>query len=169
MTLNLHTAESPQALLDFANGKKASGYIKCPPKRHLTDGQTLYLDDGTNDDTFEIDWDGGGVTGSNIAVDLSGVADDDPNGVAVVLAAAITGASVTFVPSVAAGDDKVSLLAAAVGAAGNNPIVQAMEGGGDVPYAFETEGVDGGADAVTTSDIVGIRRYDHLWYLFWSS
>lgn len=53
-------------------GVYASGTVTVLAKASLTDGQTITLDDGVNTVIFELDVAGDGVSGSNVAVDVSG-------------------------------------------------------------------------------------------------
>lgn len=171
MTLHSEIFSSRDALVQFANGKKARANIKMPIPRDLTDEQAITLDDGTNPATeFRIDADGGGVGGGAVSIDVSAVGDEDKAALATAVASAITGVGAGLAITATAAGESVHLLNDANGAAGNTDIVQGVGGTGlsalPVVFGGDTK-MSQGASAITSTDIIRIMENKGLWLLFW--
>ena len=175
MTLFTQDFQSRDKLVEFANGRASRGFIEMFDPRHLTDEQFLTVEDGTQAATqLTMDLDGGGVSGG-VAVDVSGVANGDEEALADAIAAVINGivgglliAAVVVAEGTGPGSKaKIELLNDGVGALGNIDILQGIEGGGSPAVKFKTTGMAGGADAITTANIIRIMAENGRWILFW--
>lgn len=164
MTLHTQAFDSEQELLRFANGAAARAVLLMVPPQHLTDEQSMTLNDGTNPAVeFRIDRGGDGVGGGATAVDISAVAADDKNALATALASAINGVGAGLAITATAVGDKVVLVNDATGIAGNTQILQSQSA-----YLFEgATQFEGGEAGITTTNIIQIDHQDGVWRIFW--
>lgn len=163
MPWNAYSYGSLRELAEGLSGKQASGRIRAIDPIHLTDGQKIDIDDGDTIYEFEIDTDAGGVGAGNVQVDTSSATTKAL--LATAIANAINGSAITITAT--ANGEWVDLVHDTPGVVGNVPIVQSMEGGGDVPYTFDVQGMDGGTEEVVAGDIAAVMaesgRYTVLW------
>lgn len=122
----------------------ATGLITCVAKANLVDGETFTLDDGTAPVVFEFDGVSGpadGVTGGNVAVDVSAVSTDIE--IAGVVASVINGSALGMVATDNL-NGTVGLVSDAVGTLGNTTSSETVLDAG-----FIVTDMTSGADAIT--------------------
>lgn len=162
MPLNAKDFDNVKEMLKFANGFAARSYLVMPEPQHLTDEQILTLNDGTNPaSNFRVDLAGDGVGGGATAINVSGITTKAA--LATAVANAINSIAGGLTVQGTAEGDMVNLLNSAVGAAGNQAIV---ESGGSVTFA-QGRNMTGGATAVTPVGDFHPREVGGRWWLFW--
>ena len=119
----------------------ATGSITTVNKASLNDGETFVLNDGVNAAvTFEFDKAGDGVTGGNVAIDISGVSSKID--VRDEIVTAINGAAnLDIQADPAIGGGTINLTNLADGTAGNTTITETVSDVG-----FTVSGMSGGLD-----------------------
>lgn len=122
-------------------GKHAQGSITVVEQANLVDGgDTFELDDGENPAvTFEYDVAGDGVSGGNVAIDVSG--DTTADDVRDTTIAAINAASNLDITAADGGPETVLLHNDSAGTQGNVSIVENVDDAG-----FAVDGMSGGVD-----------------------
>lgn len=148
-------------LADAVNGAVARGRITVPLPEHLTDGQTVTVEDGTNPATvLEMDVAGDGVGGGNVQVDTSAIADGRKDLLATALETAINAIVGGLTVTATAEGDKLLLEADAADDTHNVALTQSS-----APVQFELEGMSGGFNSIPQANISEINHVRGRWYL----